>query len=95
MSAVGAFLGTQAVAWVVAYTALIGGAMAVVTVLVLGNTRQTLEGIWAYLRALSIRLSGVGAPMPTFVPSTTARMPYALAIGAGAVTWLALGPLVH
>jgi prepilin peptidase CpaA len=95
MSAVGAFLGTQAVAWVVAYTALIGGAMAVVTVLVLGNTRQTLEGIWAYLRALSIRFSGVGAPMPTCVPSTTARMPYALAIGAGAVTWLALGPLVH
>ena len=95
MAAVGAFVGAHAVLWVVVYTALIGGVMAVVTVMALGNAKQTAQGIWSFLRALWIRFSGVGAPMPVFIPSTTARMPYALAIGAGAMTWFGLGPLVQ
>ena len=94
MAVVGAFLGTQAVAWIAVYTALIGGVMALITVIALGNGKQTAQGIWAYLGALRIRFSGVGAPTPAFVPSTTARMPYALAIGAGALSWFAIGPLV-
>jgi hypothetical protein len=31
--------------------------------------------------------------MPVFVPSNSARMPYALAIGAGTFSWFQLGPL--
>ncbi len=94
MSAVGAFVGAQAVLWVTVYTALIGGVMSIVTLIALGATRQSLNDLLSYLRALSVRLAGVGVPMPVYVPSSSARMPYALAIGAGTVSWFQLGPLL-
>jgi len=93
MTAVGAFVGAQAVVWVTVYTALIGGVMSIVTLIALGASRQAVLGLLTYLRALSIRLAGVGVPMPVFVPSNSARMPYALAIGAGTFSWFQLGPL--
>jgi prepilin peptidase CpaA len=94
MAAVGAFVGPYAVLWAAVYTALFGGVMSIVTLMAMGVLRESAQHLWVYLRALAVRFAGVGAPTPSYLPTSNARMPYALAIGAGTLGWFQLGPLL-
>jgi hypothetical protein len=60
----------------------------------MGVLRESAQHLWVYLRALAVRFAGVGAPTPSYLPTSNARMPYALAIGAGTLGWFQLGPLL-
>ena len=89
MAAVAAIAGLPHVAYLLIYTALAGGVMAVILAVCRGRLRQTVVNIGAL--ALHHRFEGL-APHPEFNVSNprTLRLPYALAIAAGCALTLCL-----
>ena len=91
LSLVGGFVGAVAVAWIALYTLIAGGALALLMLLIFGGWRSTWARLSSLAQALFARLGG--APVPVIDSSTTIRLPYALAIAAGSLTWLLAGAI--
>jgi prepilin peptidase CpaA len=86
---IGAWLGPRAALFVALYSAIAGGAMAVVVALATGYFKQAVANVWLLLAHWSV----VGIrPLPelTLEGSRAPRLPFALPIFAGAIAamWL-------
>jgi len=91
MGALGALLGSYAVVNVFLYTALVGGAIAIVVALANKKLLDTLKRMWLFLKCVFLfRAPETGTA--TFEKSIT--IPYGLAIGAGVILYLIGGKLV-
>lgn len=91
MAAVGAFVGLQAVLMVVLITVLAGGVLSVAWALRLGRMREVLRNVRTGLVLSAADIAGRSLPRPESLPAIPARIPYALAIAAGAVVQAWLG----
>ncbi|MCK5241798.1 prepilin peptidase [bacterium] len=88
VAVVGAFAGWIFVLNVALYTALVGGVIAVVVLIVKGELWQTLKNISRFLRSIFV-------PKLTIEPlSKKYPMPYALAIALGTLAAYLLPPIV-
>jgi len=86
MTAVGGFFGFPAVIGLVLAVLLAGGALAIVRMIVAGSARR----VWTNLQSIAIAVAVPGVRLPdVFDPATQSadRMPYALAITAGAIIY--------
>ena len=89
LAALGAWVGPAQVVWLALYTALAGGAFALIVALSRGYARQAFANVWSLLTFW--RVAGLQPhPALTIDSATAVRLPYALPIAAGlAVTlWL-------
>jgi len=91
MAAVGAFVGLQAVLMVVLLTLVAGGVLALAWALGLGRLRDVLRNVRAGLFLCAADIAGRSLPRPESLPTIQARIPYALAIAAGAVAQAWMG----
>lgn len=91
MAAVGAFVGPQPVLMVVLLTLLAGGVLALGMALRLHQMRQVLRNVRTGLFLSAADIAGRSLPRPESLPAIQARIPYALAIAAGAVAQAWLG----
>jgi prepilin peptidase CpaA len=91
MAAVGAFVGFPAVLMTVFITVLAGGVLAVAWALWLGRLREVLRNVRTGLFLSMADVAGRSLPRPESLPTIQARIPYALAIAAGAVAQACLG----
>ncbi len=87
VAAVGAWLGPFAALWVVLYTAVAGGVLAVAIALAHGYLRTAVRNLWGligYWRVVGVR------PLPqlTLDQAKGPRVPYALPIAAGTLITL-------
>lgn len=90
MAVVGAWLGPLPAAGAILLTMLAGGVLALGVALVQGALRQVLRNVWEMLLRLHIsKLSGTGTRLPP-APSTTGKLPYAVAICCGTLAQLLL-----
>lgn len=96
MAAVGALLGVWSVLQIFLYTALIGGAIAIVNALWHGTLRKALGNIWQWTKALALqRLGGLrGGLTQTELAQTAGVIPYGVAIALGLYAYLILGRII-
>jgi prepilin peptidase CpaA len=89
LAALGAWLAPGATVWLAIYTALVGGPMALIVSASKGYVRESFTNLWHLL--MFWRIAGV-QPMSglTLQSASSPRLPYALAIAAGAMltVWL-------
>lgn len=87
VAAIGAWLGPAAVLWVVLFTAVAGGVLAVVVSLAHGYLRTALRNLWGLIGYW--RVAGL-KPLPhlTLGEAKGPRLPYALPIAAGTLLTL-------
>lgn len=90
MAMVGAFLGPHAVVRVVLATFLVGGAMALAVVLRNGSLRQLLANLQTMLLASFFKLTLNEVPAVDAAVVPAGKLPYAVAITGGTMTWLVL-----
>lgn len=86
-AAVGAFVGWHSLLWIILYSLLAGGVLAILLATWRGILKRSLTGVWrsAYARAF------LGTPMDITQSGVKTRLPYAVAICAGSlwVIWRA------
>lgn len=80
LGAIGALKGASFVVWVMFYTALIGGVMALALIIWQGTLRQTLGSLWMYLRH----------PLKPPAGGNAQYLPYGIAISLGCLWGLAV-----
>jgi len=90
MAAVGAFIGPQALPLALLATFIAGGLMTVLVALHRGTARRLLRNVRDMLYGAWWRLACREAPLLDAAPVSAGKMPYALAIAAGAWCQLAL-----
>jgi prepilin peptidase CpaA len=91
MAAVGSLVGLQAVLAVVLIALVAGGVLALAWALRLGVLREVLRNVRTGLFLSVADIAGRSLPRPESLPTVPARIPYALAIAAGAVAQAWLG----
>lgn len=91
MAVVGSLLGTVAVAWIVVYTGIAGAVLATVVLAVKGGWRKAFADVANLIRRLVWRISGVPLRVVESTGNSSVRLPYALAIFAGTLTWWVVG----
>lgn len=90
MAMVGAFLGPRAIAGVVLATFIAGGAMILAVVLRNGTFGRLLDNLRTMLLSAFFKLAMHETPVIDATPVPAGRMPYALAIAAGTIIYIAL-----
>ncbi len=90
MAMVGAFLGPRAAVGVVLATFIAGGAMILAVVLRNGTLRLLLGNLRTMLLTAFFKLAMHETPVVDAVREPAGRMPYALAIAAGTIIYIAL-----
>lgn len=94
MAAVGALMGPFLWWDIFVYTALIGGAAALVTIFVGGRFRRTFRNIGTILSSLARgRRPWVDNPEVDVRNKQSLRLPHAVTIAAGTLAYLMFGPL--
>jgi prepilin peptidase CpaA len=94
MAAVGALMGPFLWWSIFIYTILIGGAAALVAIMVQGRVRQTFRNIGTILTSLArARRPWVQNPEIDVRNERSLRLPHAVTIAAGTLAYLILGPL--
>jgi prepilin peptidase CpaA len=91
MAAVGAFTGFPAVLTVALITLLAGGALSFAWAVHLRQLRQVLHNVRTGLFLSMADVANRSLPRPDSLPTVEARVPYAVAIAAGAVAQAWLG----
>jgi prepilin peptidase CpaA len=87
MAALGAWLGPADALWLGVYTAIAGGAAALIVALAHGYMRQALSNVWLLLTHW--RVNGIRAlPQLTLAGSSTPRLAYAVPILCGLLVTL-------
>ncbi len=89
MAMVGAFLGPQDVLGALLATFLAGGVMALAVALRAGALRRLLQNLWLMLIEGMVKVSVGQAPVVDGAPVSVGKLPYAVAIAAGTLGWLA------
>jgi prepilin peptidase CpaA len=89
MAMVGVFLGPVDVLGAVLATFLAGGALSLGYAWRIGVLRRTLQNIRMVLCAGAVKVAGGSFPTLDDAPETTAKFPYAVAIAAGTLGYLA------
>lgn len=90
MAAVGAFIGPQALPFALLATFIAGGLMTLCIAMYRGTARRLLRNVRDMLFSAWWRLACQQAPILEPAPLSAGKMPYALAIAAGAWCQLAL-----
>jgi len=90
MAMVGLFLGPAGAAWSALYAFVAGGILAIVMLLMFGGWASAREKIQLLFISLVFRIRGAPIPMPVESGEKALRLPYALAIAAGTLAWIAL-----
>lgn len=85
---VGGFVGLDALLPVWLYTVLAGGVLGVVGIGLSHSFPQARANIKLLLISLTHRVPGVEMPLEAVAVGTSARIPYAVAIAAGAAIWM-------
>jgi prepilin peptidase CpaA len=96
LAMVGVWLGAPAVAYAALWTLLAGGVLALGWALATGVLRRVIDNLRAMLLSTVVRAHIGGGMAVTAPPTTTGRLPYAIAIACGtAVEVLLLRAGVH
>ncbi len=91
MGALGAMLGSYAVLNIFLYATLVGGGMAIAVAIANRNLVETLKKVWLLLKCIFLfraPLAGAG------LFKRSVEIPYGLAIGAGALIYMAAGNII-
>jgi len=91
MAAVGAFTGFPAVLTVALVTVLAGGALSLAWALYRGQLGEVLNNVRTGLFLAAADVAGRALPRASSLPTVEARIPYAVAIAAGAAAQAWLG----
>lgn len=89
MSMVGAFLGPEDVLGAVLCSFLAGGVLSLGFAWKTGILRRTLQNVWFIVYSGAIKIAGGSLPSPDDAPETAGKFPYAAAIAAGTLGYLA------
>lgn len=91
MSAIGALLGAPAVFWAVIYTGMAGGVMGMAVLVWLDGLKLAFEKLMLFVRFRQISFLRPGS-LDAVESSAPVRLPYALAMSAGAALFVLFGP---
>lgn len=85
---VGGFIGWDAVLAVWFYTLLAGGVLGLGSILAEGSVPQFFKNMKLVLISMTSRVEGTGLSLRDVGSRTSARIPYAVAVAAGALIWM-------
>jgi prepilin peptidase CpaA len=88
LGVVGGFIGWEAVLMVWFYTLMAGGVLGLASLLVQRTAPQFFRNLKLVLISMTCRVEGVGLSLKEMASQTSASVPYAVAIAAGALIWM-------
>jgi len=90
LAAIGSFAGPGGVLYCALYAMIAGGLLAGIVLLGGGKARLALENIRAMSTTLLVNAKDITAHAAEVGKNSAARLPYAVALAAGALTWIFL-----
>lgn len=91
MGVVGGLVGAPAVIPIALYTFIAGGVLAVIAIVATRSTALAADNLRAMVLSFGMRTTQEPGNTAPRLAQTAHRLPYALAIALGALTWLSMG----